>query len=80
MGNAVEESAGLRRIDIERFFQVLSGRLEEKDMEMVAAALAESAIEKRGENRVLRCSSVDPSRLLKARCLLREKLSGARQV
>ena len=74
MENTTEEHPESSWIDIESFFGELSGRIEARSMEIVAAALAESTSE-RGVSHVLSYSKVDPSRLLKERIRLREKLS-----
>ena len=66
---------GLDRINIERFFQSLAGKLETKSMEIVAAAMAESVVG-RDSSRVINCSPVDAARLAQVRALLREKVAG----
>lgn len=66
---------GLDRINIERFFQSLAGKLETKSMEIVAAAMAESVVG-RDSSRVISCSPVDAARLAQVRALLREKVAG----
>ena len=66
---------GLDRINIERFFQSLAGKLETKSMEIVAAAMAESVVG-RVSSRVISCSPVDAARLAQVRALLREKVAG----
>ena len=71
MGNTSEEISGINRIDIESFFRGLSGKIETKSLELVAAALAESTTE-RGARRVLSYSKVDPSRLLQERLRMRK--------
>ena len=74
MANKEELSSGLRHIDLERFFHVLSGRLDANDMEKIAAAMAESAVTEQGRRRVLSCSAIDPARLSPVRCRLRKEL------
>ena len=72
MGKTVRVANGLDQIDIARFFQVLSGKLEAGSMEVVAAAMAESVAE--GDaRRVISCSPVDPGRLAQTRIRLRAR-------
>lgn len=66
------EPSGHSRIDMERFFHALAGKLEPRLMDTVAAAMAEAAVEKRGKDRVVNCSQADLSRLAQERCRLRE--------
>ena len=75
MENTVDATTRLRRIDIERFFQVLSGKLGKEDLELVSAAMAESVATERGLRRVVSCSAIDPARLSQVRSQLREKSS-----
>ena len=63
---------GLDKIDIARFFHVLSGKLEAGSMEVVAAAMAES-VAADDAGRVINCSPVDPARLAQTRIRLRER-------
>ena len=73
MGNTVDATARLGRIDTERFFKVLSGKLGKEDLEMVSAAMAESVATERGLHRVVSCSAIDTARLSQVRSLLREE-------
>lgn len=75
MENAEKTIGGLDRIDLEKFFQSLAGKLETRSMEIVAAAMAESVVG-RDLSRVISCSPVDAARLVQVRALLREKLAG----
>ena len=78
MGNEAKAVEGLDQIDIGRFFQILSGKLEATTMEVVAAAMAESVAE--GDaGRVISCSPVDPVRLAQTRVRLRERQGKARR-
>lgn len=51
----------LSRIDIERFFASLSGKIETEKIEAIAAAMAESIVGDRADY-ILKCSGVAPSR------------------
>lgn len=75
MENTGKTIGGLDRIDVERFFQSLAGKLETRSMELVAAAMAESVVG-RDASRVISCPPVDAARLAQVRALLREKLAG----
>ena len=61
----------LSRIDIERFFKSLAGKVETEKIEAIAAAMAESVVGDRA-NHIIKCSGIDPSRFFARRQQFRE--------
>lgn len=69
----------LDRIDTKEFFRLLLGKVEERDIQLIAAAMAES-IARGGVQHVADYSSVPMSRLATIRANMRKRIKGLNQV
>lgn len=65
----------LDQIDTKEFFRLLAGKVEVRDIQLIAAAMAES-VARGGVRRVADYSSIPQSRLASIRANLRKKRKG----
>jgi len=73
---ACHDNSALDKIDIEMFFSLLAEKIGKEQLELVAAAMAES-VARGGVARVLGCTTESHARIAQLRKRLRNKLQPA---